>query len=147
MLLLGIFLLLVLIICLLSHLDHNLSAKVSLMELSKIQLPPESRLLNEGWEVGNFISGTGSDIDSLAYRAFASSLPPEEVENIFAGKLENDPSLEIRAGIFRLDIPKHPRAGLTESYLRENLGATTSPTYVIYRAQRIDDGVWDWRGW
>ena len=126
--------------------DHNMAAKNLQRRLSGVTLPAQTRILEEKSEVGGFISGTGDAIDILAFRVFASDLPESTILQTFASWTGQTPTDDV-LGIFRLDSPEPPQSHGPEWYLRRAIPPTTGPAYVIYSAERIDDGVWDWRGW
>jgi hypothetical protein len=126
--------------------EHNMAAANLQRSLSAIPLPSGAQILEEKSEVGGFISGTGDAIDVLAYRVFVSDLPATTVFQAFAAWATQTPVDDVR-GVFRLDTTETLESHVTELFLRQAISQPTKPTYVIYSAERIDDGVWDWRGW
>lgn len=128
------------------HTQHNIAAGNLGRSLSAVALPAGAQILEEKSEVGGFISGTGDAIDILAYRVFVSDLPEAEVYQLFAPWTDRIPEDDIR-GTFRLDSPETPQSPVTERSLRQAISQPKTRAYVIYSARRIDDGVWDWRGW
>ena len=139
--------LLVLGTCATVHVQHNWEASKLLRAISKAPLPKDAAIVVDGSDVGGFISGTGDAIDVLAYRVFRSDLPEPDVRAILHEYLREDNKNGFDAGLFRLDKPAVPRAGVTEQILRRTLPLAELPTYVFYSVDRIDDGTWDWRGW
>ena len=139
--------LLVLSKCAYVHVDHNFAGTRLLGELQKVGLPPGSKVLKQKSEIGGFISGTGDAIDALAYRVFTTTENEGEVFRYFSTRNPRDDNDDDRFECFRLDAPEGSRISVTESILRRELSASTKPSYVVYSAERIDDGIWDWRGW
>lgn len=128
------------------HQQHNFAAENLRRSLSDIELPKDAQILEESSDVGGFISGTGDEIDILAYRVFVSDLPDASVYQVFAPWTDRSHADDIR-GIFRLDSMETPQSSVTEQFLRRAISQLNAHAYVIYSAKRIDDGVWDWRGW
>jgi hypothetical protein len=128
------------------HIAHDHAARGLLATIGKVPLPEGALLIEEHSEVGGFISGKGDAIDVIAYRVFASDRSELEVYQSFVDYLQGDPG-EGERGVFKLDTPKASGSTVPEDLLRRMISPQKRSTYVVYAAERVDDGTWDWRGW
>jgi hypothetical protein len=127
---------------------HDEAARDLQQSLSKVPLPKGARIIEEHSDVGGFISGTGNAIDVIAFRVFASDRTAQDVSEFFSTFLHQDTRDGMACGVFKLDRPEAPNAPVPEWCLRRMISPQQRSTFVVYLANRIDEGsIWDWRGW
>jgi len=135
--------------CTFVHFQHDSRARQLLTGLQSLPLPRDARPLHALSEVGNYYSSTGDATDILAYRAFTTNLPAEDVSAFFAPYLKQlSKHSGTDVGVVRLD-ERPPLYDTPINLILEHCPqADRGRAYILYSVTRCDeDGLWDIRGW
>jgi hypothetical protein len=133
--------------CTAVHFDNDAGARHLLLRLQSVPLPPNSRLIYQGYKVGGgYFSATGDSTNYLAYSIFLADASPPEV-SAFCKPFVRTPD-DSETGVFPLLKPPYGPFLPMDVITAHIPQAEQSHAYVLYSLDwGPEDAFWDIRGW